>query len=565
MCDKRLWVIFSFVIILTGILSWSLFYVQIIQGAEWKAQARGQQVFFEQTQGERGNFYIEGNSGELIPLATNKKIYHAHISPKELRKENEEEIASLFSEILSIEKELVFEKLKEDSSFEFLKKNITPEELEDVKKTKGLHITVETTRNYPEKELASHVLGFVGGEKVGQYGVEQYYEEIVSGKTGVREGLKSRWGSFIINDSTQRGEDIVLTIDYNIQHFTEKALESTVKRVNATRGTVLVGDPKTGEILALANYPTFDPNRYSEVPENNFYLFKNPAVQETFEPGSVFKPLTMAAALDKGVISPEDTYFDSGEFQIKGKVIRNYDKRNYGLVTMTKILERSINTGIVYVKNKIGNDTFLKYLNAFGFFEKTGIDLHGEVFSQNKSFLEGHEINFATAAYGQGIEVTMAQLFKAFCVLANGGIPVDPHIVKKEKEESDVLPKERVISSAAASLVTEMMVSTIDYGFGNTAKVPGYHIAGKTGTAQVTWSKLGLPGAGYSDKTIQAFIGYAPAFNPEFLILIKLEQPQTRSAEVSAAPVFKEIATYILEYKKIPYDYEVEQKNEDTN
>lgn len=565
MCDKRLWVIFSFVIILTGVLSWSLFYVQIIQGAEWKAQARGQQVFFEQTQGERGNFYIEGNNGELIPLATNKNIYHAHISPKELRKENDEEIASLFSKILSIEKELVLEKLKKDSSFEFLKKNITVEELEDVKKTKGLHITVETIRNYPEKELASHVLGFVGGEKTGQYGVEQYYEEIVSGKSGVREGLKSRWGSFIFNDSTQRGEDIVLTIDYNIQHFTEKALEDAVKRVNATRGTVLVGNPKNGEILALANYPTFDPNRYSEVPENKFYLFKNPAVQETFEPGSVFKPLTMAAALDKGVINPEDTYFDTGEFKIKGKVIGNYDKRNYGLVTMTKILERSINTGIVYVKNKIGNDTFLKYLNAFGFFEKTGIDLNGEVFSENKSFLEGHEINFATAAYGQGIEVTIVQLFKAFCVLANGGIPVDPHIVKKEKEESDVLPKERVISSAAASLVTEMMVSTIDHGFGNTAKVPGYHIAGKTGTAQVTWSKLGLPGAGYSDKTIQAFIGYAPAFNPEFLILIKLEQPQTRSAEVSAAPVFKEIATYILEYKKIPYDYEIEQKNEDTN
>lgn len=565
MCDKRLWVIFSFVIILTGVLSWSLFYVQIIQGAEWKAQARGQQVFFEQTQGERGNFYIEGNNGELIPLATNKNIYHAHISPKELRKESDEEIASLFSKILSIEKELVLEKLKKDSSFEFLKKNITVEELEDVKKTKGLHITVETIRNYPEKELASHVLGFVGGEKTGQYGVEQYYEEIVSGKSGVREGLKSRWGSFIFNDSTQRGEDIVLTIDYNIQHFTEKALEDAVKRVNATRGTVLVGNPKNGEILALANYPTFDPNRYSEVPENKFYLFKNPAVQETFEPGSVFKPLTMAAALDKGVINPEDTYFDTGEFKIKGKVIGNYDKRNYGLVTMTKILERSINTGIVYVKNKIGNDTFLKYLNAFGFFEKTGIDLNGEVFSENKSFLEGHEINFATAAYGQGIEVTIVQLFKAFCVLANGGIPVDPHIVKKEKEESDVLPKERVISSAAASLVTEMMVSTIDHGFGNTAKVPGYHIAGKTGTAQVTWSKLGLPGAGYSDKTIQAFIGYAPAFNPEFLILIKLEQPQTRSAEVSAAPVFKEIATYILEYKKIPYDYEIEQKNEDTN
>ncbi len=557
MCDKRLWIIFSFVIILTGVLSWSLFCVQIIEGAEWKAQARGQQVFFEQTQGERGNFYIEGNNS-MIPLATNKRIYHAHISPRELRKENEEEIAILFSEILDLDEDLVLEKLKKENSFEILKKNLTQEELEVVKKTGGLHVTVETIRNYPEKELAAHILGFVGGGKKGQYGVEQFYEDTVSGKIGVKEGVKSGWGPFIINDSTQRGEDVVLTIDYNIQHFTEKALEDAINRVSATRGTILVGDPKTGEILALANYPTFDPNRYSAVSQNNFHIFKNPAVQETFEPGSVFKPLTMAAALDKSAITPEDTYFDSGEFQIKGRVIRNYNKRSYGLVTMTKILEKSINTGIVHVKNKIGNEAFLKYLNAFGFFEKTEVDLHGEVFSPNKSFLEGHEINFATAAYGQGIEVTIIQLFKAFSILANGGIPIDPHVVKKENKESDVLPKERIISSTAASLVTEMMVSTIDHGFGGAAKVPGYHIAGKTGTAQVTWSKLGLPGAGYSDRTIQAFIGYAPAFNPEFVILIKIDQPQTRSAEVSAAPVFKEIASYILEYKKIPYDYEVE-------
>jgi stage V sporulation protein D (sporulation-specific penicillin-binding protein) len=555
MCDKRLWFVLIFIIILTGTISWCLFRVQVIQGAEWKAQARGQQVFFEQTQGERGGIYLQGVDGTTVPAAINRRIYNAHISPRELKGKDKEELASLFSEVLNIEKEEVFEKLGNDNSFEILKKELTPEELEKVKKTEGLHLTLEIVRDYPEKELASHVLGFVGGEKVGQYGIEQYYEETISGKFGVKKGQKNGWGSFITNDSTQRGEDVVLTIDYNIQHFTEKTLESAIKRVNATKGTVLVGDPKTGEILALANYPNFDPNSYSDIPESNFQVFKNSAVQETFEPGSVFKPITMAIALDMGVVKPEDTYYDTGEFQVRGRTLRNYDKRSYGLVTMTKILERSINTGIIYIKNKIGNDNFLKYLNSFGFFEKTNIDLHGEVLSRNKSFLEGHEANFATAAYGQGIEVTMVQLFRAFSVLANGGIPVDPHIVKKEK----LFLKDRVISSTAAFLVTEMMVSTIDHGFGNTAKVPGYHIAGKTGTAQVTWSKLGLSGSGYSDKTIQGFVGYAPAFDPQFVILIKLEQPQTRSAEVSAAPVFKEIAEYILDYKKIPHDYEIEE------
>ncbi len=553
MCDKRLWFILIFIIILTGTISWCLFRVQIIQGAEWKAQARGQQVFFEQNQGERGSIYLQGIDGNTVPAAVNRRIYHAYISPRELKGEDKEEITSLFSELLQIEKEIVIEKLEKDNSFEFLKKDLTPEELEEVKKTKGIHLTLEIVRDYPEKELASHVLGFVGGEKVGQYGVEQYYEEFISGKFGVKEGQKNGWGSFITNDSTQRGEDIILTIDYNIQHFTEKSLESAIERVNATRGTVLVGDPKTGEILALANYPNFDPNNYSNVPEGNFHVFKNSAIQEAFEPGSVFKPITMAVALDMGVVNPEETYYDAGEYRVHGRKISNYDKRSYGLVTMTEILEKSVNTGIAHVQNKIGNDNFLRYLNLFGIFEKTNIDLHGEVCSPNKSFLEGHDVNFATASYGQGIEVTMIQLFKAFSVLANGGMPVDPHIVKKEKYFS----KDRVISSTAAFLVTEMMVSTIERGFGKSAKVPGYHIAGKTGTAQVTWSKLGLPGSGYSDRTIQGFVGYAPAFDPQFIILVKLEQPQTRSADTSAAPVFREIAEYILDYKKIPHDYEI--------
>jgi stage V sporulation protein D (sporulation-specific penicillin-binding protein) len=553
MCDKRLWVILIFIIVLTGTISWCLFRVQIIQGAEWKAQARGQQVFFEQTQGERGSIYLQGIDGNTVPAAVNRRIYHAYISPRELRGEDKDEIASLFSEVFQIEKEIVIEKLEKDNSFEFLKKDLTPEELEEVKKTKGIHLTLEIVRDYPEKELASHILGFVGGEKVGQYGVEQYYEEAISGKFGVKEGQKNGWGSFITNDSTQRGEDIILTIDYNIQHFTEKSLENAIERVSATRGTVLVGDPKTGEILALANYPNFDPNNYSNVPEGNFHVFKNSAIQEAFEPGSVFKPITMAVALDMGVVNPEETYYDTGEYRVHGRKISNYDKRSYGLVTMTEILEKSVNTGIAHVQNKIGNDNFLRYLNLFGIFEKTNIDLHGEVCSPNKSFLEGHDVNFATASYGQGIEVTMIQLFKAFSVLANGGMPVDPHIVKKEKYFS----KDRVISSTAAFLVTEMMVSTIERGFGKSAKVPGYHIAGKTGTAQVTWSKLGLPGSGYSDRTIQGFVGYAPAFDPQFIILVKLEQPQTRSADTSAAPVFREIAEYILDYKKIPHDYEI--------
>ncbi len=560
MCDKRLWVIFCFAVVITGVLSWRLFCLQVLEGGAWRAQAQGQQNFFERTQGDRGDIYLNSINGAPVLVATNKKVYHAYISPRELAGEDKESLVFSFSEVLGVEDELIKERIEKNSAFEILKKNLSSEEVEKVKEIPGIHLQRDVVRNYPEGSLASHIIGFVGGEGSGQYGVEQFYESKISGRMGIREGLKSGWGFFITHDSTQKGEDVFLTIDYNIQHFTERALEEAVKRVNAVGGSVLVGDPNTGEILAIANYPDFDPNNYSNVYDSDFSVFRNKAIQETFEPGSVFKPITMVAALDKGVVKPDDEFYDSGERRIHGRVIRNYDRRSYGTVTMTEILERSINTGIVYVKDQAGNDVFLEYLQKFGLFEKTDIDLHGEVHSSNKSFLEGHDINYATASYGQGIETNMAQLFKAFAVLANGGTLVDPHVIRKEDQGDYELPRKRVISPMAATLVTEMMVSTIEHGFGSTAKIPGYHIAGKTGTAQVTWSKLGLPGKGYSDRTVQAFIGYAPAFDPQFVILVKLDQPQTRSAEVSAAPVFKEIAEYILEYKKIPHDYDSSDK-----
>ncbi len=552
MCNKRLWLVLGLMLAVSGILSWRLFNLQVLEGTSWRAQAQGQQRYFAQTRGERGNIYLNSLGEELIPVAVNRKIYHAYISPRELRGKEEEDFALQVSKILDIEEESILERMEKDSAYEVLKRNLSPEEIEGVRKTSGIHLQEEVVRHYPEESLAANVLGFVGGEEVGQYGVEQYYEEVIGGGFGIREGLKNPWGLFILKDSTKKGEDIVLTIDYNIQHFVERALKEAVERLNAVDGAVLVGDPKTGEILAMANYPSFNPNRYGEF---DVRVFKNSSVQETYEPGSVFKPVTMAAALDRGAISPKDTFYDTGEKRIHGRTIRNYDRRSYGLVTMTEILERSINTGVVYVKDQIGNDVFLNYLEMFGIFRPTGIDLHGEVYSLNKSFLEGHDVNFATASYGQGIEITDVQLFRAFSAIANGGRMINPHIVKRE--EKIPVPEERIISPTSSLLVTEMMVSTIERGFGNAAKVPGYHIAGKTGTAQIPWSKLGISRAGYSDRTMQAFIGYAPAFDPEFVILVKLNQPQARTAEVSAAPVFKDIAEYILEYKKIPYDYEI--------
>ena len=528
--------------------------MQVLQSGEWKAQAQGQQRLFTQVEGNRGNIYLSSINGEPAPVAINRKKYSAYISPRRLKGiENREEFAEKVSQALSIKGKNVLGVMEKDNRYEILKKDLSEEEVEEVKNISGLYLENEITRYYPEGDFASHLIGFMGGERIGQYGVEQFYEDIISGKTGIREGSKNPWGNFITKDSTVQGANIHLSVDYNIQYFAENALKETVENLNATRGSVIVGDPNTGEILALVNQPSFDPNNYRE---SDVSSLKNLTIQETYEPGSVFKPITMAIALENNAIEPDDTFYDKGSYQIHGRTIYNYARRAYGSVSMTEIIENSINTGMVHIQRQMDNHDFLEYLKSFKFFKPTNIDLHGEVYSRNRPFLEGHDANFATASYGHGIEVTPMQLFRAFSVIANGGRMVDPYIAE---DFVPALSGERIISPETSNLVTEMLVSTVEQGFGSTAKIPGYYVAGKTGTAQIPWSKFGISRLGYSDRTIQGFTGYAPAFDPEFVILVKIDEPQTRSAEVSAAPLFKEIAEYVLEYKKIPPDYDVSE------
>ncbi len=275
----------------------------------------------------------------------------------------------------------------------------------------------------------------------------------------------------------------------------------------------------------------------------------------------MFKPLTMAAAIQEGKITPQTTYVDKGKVKIGGSTVYNFANREYGEQTMTQVIEKSINTGAVFAEQQLGSDLFLKYLGKFGFFERTDIDLAGEVFSENKEFKKGYEINFATASFGQGIEITPVQLVKAFSAIASGGKIANPHLVKsmidkngKVEEISPEAPKS-IISSNTSSQVVSMMISVVENGFGKRAKIPGYYIAGKTGTAQVPWAALGISRAGYSDQTIQSFIGFAPAFKPRFLILVKLDNPESSTAEYSAVPVFHNLAKYIIDLWQIPPDY----------
>lgn len=560
----RINLIFVFIILFGAVIIGRLFYIQVLNQEYWRALAKGQQKLFLEIPGDRGEIFLSDKNNKIYPLAVNKEWYLIYVVPNEV--EDKDKTTQELSEILGLDKNFVLEKLNEKSFYEIIKKKLTEKEIEEINKLDlaGVYLETEQGRYYPQTFLAAQVVGFFSDEKKGQYGIESYYNDILQGETGFQEGERSAKGLFLafseIFSPAERGSDLILTLDYNIQFKAEKLLQKAKEDLDIEEGTIIVGDPVSGEILAFVNFPNFDPNQYAKV--ENLEVFQNSAIQKIFEPGSVFKPIVMAAGLNEGKITPETTYVDKGFAKIGGHTVYNYANRTWGERTMTEVLERSINTGAVFAESQVGHKLFLEYIEKFGIFERTEIDLGEEIFSENKDFKKGYEINFATAAFGQGIEMTPIQLFRAFSAIANKGKLVKPYVVKtilsdgEEKEIKPETPDLSIISSKTALELTKMLVNVVEKGYGKEAKIPGYYIAGKTGTAQVSFSALGINQPGYSDKTIQSFMGFFPAYNPRFQILVKLNNPTAKTAEYSAVPIFHELAKYIIDYWQIPPDYE---------
>ncbi len=531
-----------FLLFSTAILS-RLIYLQILKGDFYKALSQGLHNSFYETQGERGKIFLK--NGE--PLAINIDSSMVFASPEKIS--NLDDVVQKLSDVLNLKRDIVLDKLKSDSSNALIKKGLTDEEIDGLKKLdlKGIFLNKQKERYYPQKGLTSQVVGFVGGEGMGQYGLEEYYDDILQGKKDFR--------------NPQNGADLILTIDYNIQFESKKLLEEAKENYDIEKGQIIVIDPTSGEVLAMVNFPDFDPNYYQDyAKEGKLNIFKNRCTQDLFEPGSVLKSITMAAALNEEKITPQTTYIDKGNVKIGGYTIYNYHRKTWGKRTMTEVLERSINTGAIFVQEQLGHNSFLKYIEKFGLFEPTGIDLQ-ETYSQNNELRNGREVNFATASFGQGIEITPLQLVRAYCAIANGGYLIKPYLVDKILEKDKIIQTKTefsgsIISPKTASQLTAMLVNVVEEGSGRLAKIPGYYIAGKTGTAQVSFSSLGVEKSGYSEKTIQTFIGFFPAFNPRFLILVKLDNPKTETAELSAAPIFRDLAEYIIHLYKIPPNHE---------
>jgi cell division protein FtsI/penicillin-binding protein 2 len=492
----------------------------------------------------RGLIFAIDKNGNYAALVANKDYPTVYAVPIEIQ--DAKEAAALLSPIIGKDVDsLVVSFSKPESQYTLLIEKSTDQQVQEIKdlNLKGIYIKSQTFRSYPFGTMAAQVLGFISsgsdGQVSGRYGLELEFDDQLKGEAGSRSS-----GS--IQDPIN-GKDLYLTIDRNIQNEAEQIITPLVKQWNAVGATMIVQEPSTGKILAMANYPTFDPNEYSKYPFQNFL---NSSVQLPYEPGSVFKVITMATGIDAGKITPDTTYTDTGCVKLDSKwTICNWDNTThgpYGKITMANVIEHSLNVGAVFAEKQIGNSVFTDYVKKFGFGTKSEMQLPGELAGNVNNLNNGRSSNYATASYGQGITTTPVQLITAFSAIANGGVLMKPLILADEKPQV----VRRVISQDAAQKVTQMMVSAID--FNKIAAVSQYEVAGKTGTAFTTDYDV----KGYNEsKLINTFIGYAPASNPKFTVFIKLDRPQNAPlAGQTVVPQFRTMVEFLLNYYNIAPD-----------
>lgn len=534
-----------------------LFYWQIVRGGELAAAAIGQYNALYKISGKRGGIYFRDNAALVINqpgfllVGFPKKIKNRTLLSKSLARLLEEDEASISARLHD---DLYWIPIKHKLDEE-KKRKIEEQNLE------GIGFEEEPLRYYPEASMAAHVVGFVGsdlnGADTGYFGLEGYYEREIAGRGGSIRSIIDALGRPILlgenpSKSSNKGRDLNLHIDRTIQFIVEDTLKKGLAKYGAKGGSVIVMEPQTGAILAMASLPTYDPMKWQEYDEA---LYKNPAVAATYEPGSTFKVLIMSAGLNEGVVEA-DTKCDicDGPIISGGFTIRTWNNKYFNDTTMLEVIQHSDNTGMVFVGRRLGLDKLYSYLENFGIGKGTGIDLEDEESPILRQKGQWREIDLATASFGQGVAVTPIQMVRAVAAIANGGLMVTPQVVasviKKNGEEVPIESKieREVISQKTAKIMTELMVNAVDKGEAKFAKPVGFRIAGKTGTAQI-------PIAGHYDptKTIASFVGFAPADDPKFVMLVKVDEPTSSPfGSETAAPLFFDIAKRLFTYYNIP-------------
>ncbi|GBC81197.1 Stage V sporulation protein D [bacterium HR10] len=544
---------------LTGLLSlWMLLlggrliHVQIVQQEHWRAQADRQQRRAIRVAPVRGTIYDRAGR-ELAKSVDAPSIFAV---PMEI--EDPDRTARELARILKMDLEALRGKLSERREFVWVKRKVTPEEATAIQALglPGIHFVTENKRTYPNGELAAHVLGYAGIDEVGLDGVEFTYDREIRGEESTVFVYRDARGRTYerAQRPVTRGHDLVLTLDATIQFHTERELREAVRRTGARSGIAIVLDPKTGEILALANAPTFDPNIFWRAPDE---ARRNRAVRDLYEPGSVFKIVTFAAALEEGLLRPSEIIEClGGRIVLAGRAIR--DHRPFFRLTAREVLEQSSNVGTIQIALRVGAERLAQYIERFGFGRRTGIELPGEARGLIRPVRRWRPVSIGAIAIGQEIGVTALQMAAAMAVIANEGVWVQPHLVRAVRSrEGEVVrradpERRRVISAATARALADLLQGVVERGTGRLAQLSGYSAAGKTGTAQQFDPRTRR----YSKtRYVASFAGFAPVADPRIVVLVALDHPRTRhyGGEV-AAPVFKRIAEAALHALAVPPD-----------
>lgn len=521
------------------------FYVQVVAAPKLQEQAENQHVRSITLEAPRGTIY--DRNGET--LAISRTMASIYADPRNVKDPNA--TAALLAPVLNVPKAELLEKLTDaKSSFKYLVRKVDPSVGKRVKELKlaGIGVLSEPKRVYPKGALAPQLLGFVGGSDYsGMEGLEYGYDEILSGEPGTMQVVRDLSGnrlSTISTDAAEPGQSITLTLDSEIQFEAERALADAVEEFEAKRGCALVMDPRTGEILAMASTPTFNPDAFGDQDRKTGGT-RNWIVTDMCEPGSTFKMVTVAAALENGVADPDTTFILPDVITAYDKVIHEADEDvpSVRTLSVTQILSKSSNIGAVTLGREVGKDRLVEMIKKFGFTKKLGIDFPGETAGQLPEKWNG--VTIYQVPMGQGVAVSPLQLATAYAAIANNGMLLQPHLVKDIQQPWS----RRVVSWTVAAQLRAMLQVTVEEGTGKKARLEGYTVAGKTGTAQKPNEKT----AGYSNEVISSFVGMVPADQPKLLVLVMIDEPQTeRLGAKVAAPVFARIADFALKRLGIP-------------
>ncbi len=561
--QRRLRSLGLIVILSALVILWRMFDVQMIKHGHYLAMAQNQQRFEKTQMAQRGKIYVYdsiSDKDKLYPLAFDVKSFSVWVVPKQISKKD---IASeKLSGLIGATKESIYDLINNDKVYiPPIKRGLSLEEANKIKKEKitGVFVMPEYNRYCPEESLASHLLGFVNAEGNGMYGFEGYYDDGLKGTAGNVIGEKDTLGrviNLLEQKDAQDGTSFILTIDRGVQYFVEKQLAEAIQEYQADSGTVIVMDIKTGGIVAMASNPSYDPNNFRDYANSNPGIFVNPAIAHLYEPGSIFKPFIMGAAIEKGKVSPDTKNVFGKVVNVDGYEIHTALDKAYGEETMTQVLVNSDNVAMVWVSEQLGKEDMYKYIKSMNFLDRTGIDIDSESAGNVPELKQWRNIHRATIAFGQGITVTPMEMVAAYAMIANKGVYIRPNIVDSilyptgDKKKIEKREGERVFSPETTEKISNMLISVVEEGSAKGAQVEGFKIAAKTGTAQIAKA-----GGGYEDSESKLGIynhslaGFAPANEPRYAMLVKLEKPKSaKYAESTAGPLFGEISSFLLNY-----------------